>query len=96
MYEHVTTLSHLRIMCLRNRHHDDITGKKRAGSFAFGCLITYVLRFIVWAAEPSENVPFDMCAPAKIQSRLRIRAVCSKSSLGAFEIAKDAKFVYAD
>ena len=34
--------------------------------------------------------------PAKIQISLRIRAVWSESSLGAFRIAKDAKFVHAD
>ena len=33
---------------------------------------------------------------AKIQISLRIRAVWSESSLGAFWIAKDAKFLYAD
>ena len=33
--------------------------------------------------------------PAKIQIRLRIRAVWSESSLGAFWIAKDAKFLLA-
>ena len=34
--------------------------------------------------------------PAKIQISLRIRAVWSESSLGAFWIAKDAKFLPAD
>ena len=34
--------------------------------------------------------------PAKIQISLRIRAVWSKSSLGAFWIAKDAKLLHAD
>ena len=34
--------------------------------------------------------------PAKIQIRLRIRAVWSESSLCAFWIAKDAKFLHAD
>ena len=34
--------------------------------------------------------------PAKIQIRLRIRAVWSESSLGAFWIAEDAKFLHAD
>ena len=33
---------------------------------------------------------------AKIQISLRIRAVWSESSLGAFRIAKDAKILYAD
>ena len=34
--------------------------------------------------------------PVKILIRLRIRAVWSESSLGAFWIAKDAKFLHAD
>ena len=34
--------------------------------------------------------------PAKIQISLRIRAVWSESSLGAFSIAKDTKFLHAD
>ena len=34
--------------------------------------------------------------PAKIQIRLRIRAVWSESSLGALWIAKDAKFLHAN
>ena len=39
---------------------------------------------------------FGHVRPAKGQIRLRIRAVWSESSLSAFEIAKDAKFLYAD
>ena len=34
--------------------------------------------------------------PVKIQISLRIRAVLSEVSLGAFQIAKDAKFLRAD
>ena len=34
--------------------------------------------------------------PAKIHISLRIRGVRSESSLGAFCIAKDAKFLHAD
>ena len=34
--------------------------------------------------------------PAKIEIRLRIRAVWSESSLGALRIANDAKFLHAD
>ena len=34
--------------------------------------------------------------PAKIQISLRIRAVWSESSLGAFWIAKEAEFLHAD
>ena len=43
----------------------------------------------------SGNIPSDM-GPAKIQIRLRIRAVWSESSLGAFWIVKEAKFIHAD
>ena len=39
---------------------------------------------------------FGHVRPEKIQIRLRIRAVWSESSLGAFLTAKDAKFLYAD
>ena len=39
---------------------------------------------------------FGHLRPAKIQIRLRIRAVWSKSSLGAFRETKDAKFLHAD
>ena len=39
---------------------------------------------------------FRHVRPAKIQIRLRIRAVWSESSLVAFWIAKDAKFLHAD
>ena len=38
---------------------------------------------------------FGHMRPAKIQISLHIRAVWSESSLGAFWIAKDAKFLYA-
>ena len=38
---------------------------------------------------------FGHLRPAKIQIRLRIRAVWSESSLGAFWIANDATFLYA-
>ena len=34
--------------------------------------------------------------PAKFQISLRIRAVWSESSLDAFWIGKDAKFIYED
>ena len=34
--------------------------------------------------------------PAKVPVSLCIRAVCKESSLGAFWIAKDAKFLHAD
>ena len=37
-----------------------------------------------------------MCTQAKIQISLRIRAVWSESSLGAFWIAEDTKFLHAD
>ena len=37
---------------------------------------------------------FEHVRPAKILIRLRIRAVWSESSLGAFWIAKDAKFLH--
>ena len=33
--------------------------------------------------------------PQKIQISLRIRAICSESSLGEFWIANDAKFLHA-
>ena len=39
---------------------------------------------------------FGHVHPAKIQISLRIRAVWSESSLGAFWIAKDAEFLHAD
>ena len=39
---------------------------------------------------------FGHVRPAKIQIRLRIRAVWSESSLGAFEKVKDAKSLHAD
>ena len=39
---------------------------------------------------------FGHVRPAKIQISLRIRAVWSKSSLDAFGIAKNAKFIHAD
>ena len=39
---------------------------------------------------------FGHVRPVKIQISLRIRAVWSESSLNAFWIAKDAKFLYAD
>ena len=39
---------------------------------------------------------FGNVRPAKIQISLRIRAVWSESSLGAFWIAKDASFLHAD
>ena len=39
---------------------------------------------------------FEHVRPAKNQIRLRIRAVWSESSLVAFRIAKDAKFLHAD
>ena len=45
-------------------------------------------------AAMSENVPSDMCA--QIQIRLCIRATWSESSLGAFWIAKDAKFLHVE
>ena len=41
----------------------------------------------------SENVHMH---PTKIQIRLRKCAVWSESSLGAFKIANDAKFLHAD
>ena len=34
--------------------------------------------------------------PAKIEMSLNIRTVCSEFSLGAFRIAKDARFLHAD
>ena len=39
---------------------------------------------------------FGHVRPAKIQISLRIRAVWSESSLGAFWIGKDAKFLYVE
>ena len=39
---------------------------------------------------------FVYVRPAKSQISLRIRAVWSESSLGAFWIAKDARFLHAD
>ena len=39
---------------------------------------------------------FEDVRPVKIQIRLRIRAVWSESSLDAFWIAKDAKFLRED
>ena len=39
---------------------------------------------------------YEYVRPAKILIRLRIRAVWSESSLGAFWIAKDAKFLHED
>ena len=39
---------------------------------------------------------FGHVRPAKIEISLCIRAVLSESLLGAFWIAKDAKFLYAD
>ena len=39
---------------------------------------------------------FRYVLPAKIQISLRIYAVSLESSLGAFGIAKDAKFLHAD
>ena len=48
-----------------------------------------------WAAT-SENVTFGHVHPAKIQISLRNRAVWSESSLSAFWITKDAKFLYVD
>ena len=39
---------------------------------------------------------FEHVRPVKIQIRLRIRAVWSETSLGAFWIANDAKFLHAE
>ena len=39
---------------------------------------------------------FEHVGPAKIQISLRIRSISSESLLGAFWIAKDAKFLNAD
>ena len=50
---------------------------------------------MIWAAT-SENVPPTQVRPAKIQISLRIRAVWSESSLGAFSIDKGTKFLHAD
>ena len=50
---------------------------------------------MTWAAM-SEKVLSDMCAQQKLQISLRICAVWSESLLGAFWIAKDAKFLRAD
>ena len=47
-----------------------------------------------WAAT-TENVHWDVC-PAKTQIRLRIRAVWSEFSLGAYWIAKDVRFFPAE
>ena len=47
--------------------------------------------------EPQrQKAYFGHVRPAKIQISLRIRAVWSESSLGAFWIAKDAKCLRAD
>ena len=43
-----------------------------------------------------QQCTFGYLRPAKIQIRLRIRAVWSESSLGAFQIVKDAKFLQTD
>ena len=43
-----------------------------------------------------ENPWLSKIGPAKIQISLRIRTVRSKSSLGPFLIAKDARFLHAD
>ena len=60
-------------------------------------LIIYIQ--LVHIEHRSRNVrkrTFGHVRPVKIQISLRISAVWSESSLGAFRIAKDAKFLYAD
>ena len=42
------------------------------------------------------KLTFGHVRPAKIQMSLHIRTVWSESSLGAFWMAKDAKFLHAD
>ena len=54
---------------------------------------------VIIILETSRNVwkrTFGDVRPAKIQISLRIRADWSESSLGAFWIAMDAKFLHAD
>ena len=58
------------------------------------CIQSPKISRIIIRAATSENEPSDV-RPAKIPISLRIRAVWSESSLGAFGIAKDAKFFHA-
>ena len=48
----------------------------------------------LWAASSGNVLSDTSVRPAKIQISLRIRAVWSESSLDAFWIAKDAKFLH--
>ena len=50
----------------------------------------------IYESESDSNRTFGNVRPAKIQISLRIRAVWSESSLGAFWIAMDAKLLHAD
>ena len=58
-----------------------------------------IATYLCQPAEISRNVwklPLGHMRTAKIQIRLRIRAVWSESSLCAFWIGKDRKFLYED
>ena len=54
-----------------------------------------LMTYIIWFASSAKRT-FGHARPAKIQIRLRIRAVWSESSLGAFWIAKEAMCLHAD
>ena len=68
--------------------------------FLFGPQNTITIAYHLSSkAKKSWNVrdrTFSHVRPAKIQISLRIRAVWSESSLGAFWVAKGAKFLHAD
>ena len=56
----------------------------------------FLLLIIIEAASPSRERTFRHIRPAKIQINLHICVFWSESSLGAFWLAKDPKFLYAD
>ena len=51
---------------------------------------------VIYMRRKVRKRTFGHMRPAKIQIRLRIRAVWSESSLGAFWISKNAKFLHVD
>ena len=59
-----------------------------------GCFVNLLVQ--TYVIRNAKKHTFVHVRPAKIQIRLRIRAVWSESSLGAVWIAKDAKFLTAD
>ena len=70
----------------------------------YKCLTFNVMFFVYNGVVPNKirmgcnvrKLTFGHVRPAKIQMSLLIRTVRSESSLGAFWMAKDAKFLLAD